>query len=160
MTDPYATAYTQRPPVHPTSSFAAGSFQPRQRNGVAVAALVLSLVAVFGVIGIVVVWSLQIAAGSVFMGMPDDFMSDEYTLMGTAAQVVEGQPYTGERLVSEIERVLDNDWSTYQDLQCGDTPRVTAGVETSCTGTVDGMETDLTVEFEDELGHFTLVQRW
>ncbi len=159
MTDPYQAFAA--PPVHPAAAFTLAPATPLRRNGVAITALVLSIVALLGVLGIATMWFIQMAMGSLFMGMPgEDFMSDEYTLTGTAPQVVDGQTYTGERLTREVERVLENDWSTHRNIECADTVVIEAGAEVSCTGTVDGMDSDMTVEFEDDQGHFTLVQRY
>ena len=153
-------SYAVPPSAHPTSSFAGGP-PPASRNGVAITALVLSIIALLGVVGIVVMWSVSwVFAPLMFDDMSGDYMSQEYTLVGTAPQVVKGQAYPGARLTAEVERVLEDDWSTHRDVACEDTPIVEAEAEASCTGVVDGMDADMTVEFEDDQGHFTLIRTW
>ena len=79
-----------------------------------------------------------------------------YTLTGTAPQVVDGQPYSGALLATEVERVLRDDGSDVGALTCPDTPRVDSDATTTCSGEVDGWQERLTVDFQDGEGHFVL----
>lgn len=122
----------------------------------AITALVIGIIALVWLL----VLTFFVVGTSVPFGPMGDMTSEDYTLTGTAAQVERGTPYAGDRLVVEVERVLENDWSTFEDIDCDDVGEVLKGVTTSCSGVVDDFDTEMTVEFEDEEGHFTLVQRW
>ncbi len=157
MSDPYRPAASQRIDHGPAYPWAAPPTAPRGASkAVAMSALVIGIIAL--------VWLLALTVfvlGSYLpFGATGDMMGEEYTLTGTAAQVEQGTPYTGDRLVVEVERVLENDWSTFEDISCDDVREVLQGVTTSCSGVVDDFEAEMSVEFEDDEGHFTLVQHW
>lgn len=117
----------------------------KQRNGLAVTALVVScltLVLVLGLIAFVLVTGFFSAPGE---------------LQGTAPQVVAGQPYKGTLLADELSRVITADFADVGSMTCPQTP-VNAQVVVTCHGMVDGYESTVEVTFEDGLGHFTLVE--
>jgi len=142
---------------------AAAPFLVVQQHGpskTAVAGLVVGSLALLGVVGMAFSWLVPMF----FFGMggfEDMGMSEmgEYELVGTLPQATPGRTYTGEELIAEVERVLEADYSTFRGLECG-TLDFAVEAEARCTGTVDGMDTDLLVVVDDELGHFTLIQSW
>ncbi|MGN6300472.1 MAG: DUF4333 domain-containing protein [Angustibacter sp.] len=101
--------------------------------------------------------ALLVAVGTlVFALAMSGFFDSSYTLTGTAPQVVDGQPYSGALLATEVERVLRDDGSDVGPLTCPDTPRVDSDATTTCSGEVDGWQERLTVDFQDGEGHFVL----
>lgn len=126
-----------------------------RRNGIAVAALVISIVSLVVALGILLV--AVIGGVAAFASVAGE---DGYTLLGTAAGATEATPYPGEDLEVELDRVLENDWSTVQSLRCPETALVLADAETVCTGVIDEVDTTVTVTFEDGAGHFTFLQEW
>lgn len=131
---PYAP-WPQYPPERP------------QRNGVAVAGLVVGIITL-----------LLLLAVSAFMVLSGSGYAGDYILRGTAAQVVPSQAYSGDRLETEIRRVLEDDLAVVGLLHCPDTNAVQANAVTVCRGNVDGYQTEVTVTFEDAAGHFELTE--
>ncbi len=157
MGDPYRPSAPQNVDQGPQNPWAGPPTAPRGAStGVAITALVIGIIALVWLL----VLTFFVVSTSVPFGAMGGVMSEEYTLTGTAAQVEQGSPYAGDRLVVEVERVLENDWSTFEDVSCDGVREVLKGVTTSCSGVVDDLDTEMTVEFEDDEGHFTLGQRW
>ncbi len=101
--------------------------------------------------------ALLVAAGTLVLSLVmSGFFDSSYTLTGTAPQVVEGQPYSGTLLATELERVLRDDGSDVGTLTCPDTARIDSDATTTCSGEVDGWQERLTVDFQDGEGHFVL----
>lgn len=117
----------------------------KQSNGLAITALVVACLALLLVLG-------QIAY-VVLTGLPS--VGD---LPGTAPQVVAGQPYPGKLLQDEVARVISGDGGEVKSITCPETPAVEADAVAVCHGVVDGFDSEVTVTFEDGLGHFTLVE--
>ncbi len=157
MGDPYRPSAPQKVDHGPQHPWAGPPTAARGASkGVAITALVIGIIALVWLLAL----TIFVVGTFVPFGPMDDMMSEDYTLTGTAAQVEQGTPYAGDRLVVEVERVLDNDWSTFEDISCDDVREVRQGVTTSCSGVVDDFDTEMSVEFEDDEGHFTLVQHW
>ena len=87
------------------------------------------------------------------------FFSSAGDLQGTAPQVVAGQTYPGGLLQDEVSRVISGDGGTVGPMTCPETAAVGAQVVAVCHGVVDGYDSEVTVTFEDDLGHFTLVEK-
>lgn len=118
---------------------------PKQQNGLAVTALVVSCLALVLVLGLIVV---VVVTG---------FFSPPGELQGTAPQVVAGQPYQGSLLADELSRVIAADFGDVESMSCPQTP-VQADVTVECHGVVDGYDSTVRVTFQDSRGHFTLVE--
>ena len=118
----------------------------KQSNVLAISALVVALVALLLVLGLIVFVALT------------GFFSPVGDLQGTAPQVVAGEPYPGSLLSDEVSRVISGDGGDVGSMTCAETPAVDVGVAAVCHGVVDGSDSKVTVTFEDDLGHFTLVE--
>jgi hypothetical protein len=126
----------------------------RQKNGLAIAALVVASLALLIGLGL----SVALAAdGLSFLagGMPPAAGG----LRGTAPQVVSGQEYPGRHLENEITRVYFDDGLDVARMACPATPAVVADAVTICHGSVDGADWSFRVTFQDGLGHFTLDEK-
>jgi Domain of unknown function (DUF4333) len=86
------------------------------------------------------------------------FLSSIGDLQGTAPQVVTGQTYPGGLLQDEVTRVISGDGGEVGSMTCPETANVDAGAATLCQGVVDGFPSEVTITFEDGLGHFTLLE--
>jgi hypothetical protein len=117
----------------------------KQKNGLAITALVVSCLALVLVLGLI---AFVVVTG---------FFSPPGELQGTAPQVVAGVPYKGALLADELSRVITADFGDVGSMTCPQTP-VNAHVVVSCHGVVDGYDSTVEVTFEDGLGHFTLVE--
>lgn len=122
----------------------------------AIAALVLSILALLGTVGTGV---LILVVGVLASGGPVGG-TDGYTLLGTAGGVVAGQSYPGSDLADEVQRVLENDYATVDEMTCPDTAVADAGSETFCHGVIDGTDGSVVVTFTDSRGHFELVEQY
>lgn len=159
MSDPWLPPAQQHPAApQPAAGFgfppAPVAAPPRATSGIAVAALVVAVVALIGVIGLTLAY-----VGSAFGPGLAGAMGDGYELEGTLPQAAPGRVYTPQEVQAEVERVLEADWSTFEDLEC---ERLTfePGASTSCTGIVDDLETEIEMDVVDDAGHFTLTQYW
>jgi hypothetical protein len=133
---------------------------PRQNNGLAIVAIVLSGIAVTVVL---VGFVSQMMMGLVFGGLMSTFGDSgpmASGLTGTAPQVVSGQEYPGSQLADEVIRVMSDDYGLdVTQLSCPATPEVVADAVTVCQGVVDGADWSFKVTFKDGLGHFALDQK-
>jgi hypothetical protein len=133
---------------------------PRQNNGLAIVALVLSGIAVTVVL---VGFVSQMMFGLVFGGLMTAFGDSGPMaggLTGTAPQVVSGQQYPGRLLADEVTRVMSDDYGLdVTQLSCPETPEVVADAVTVCQGVADSGEWSFKVTFKDGLGHFALDQK-
>lgn len=114
---------------------------------VAVIALVVGAVAFLTAVGAVVA---VLVSGGAF-GSPD--------LTGTAPQVLDGLPYSGQMLANEVKRVIEDDGGSVADLTCPLTAHVDASATTVCIGTVDDWREHISVDFQDREGHFVLTEQ-
>lgn len=122
--------------------YAPQAIPPRQRNGLAVAAIAISVVALLASIGAVVF----IAAGT-FAGGPA-------ALTGTVQPV--GAAVTGDELVSRLTKVIEDDGGSVGEITCPASSAVGQGLVTVCHGSVDDFDWTGVVVFEDASGTFTL----
>lgn len=120
---------------------------PKQRNGLAITALVVACLAMLMVMGLIV---SVVVGGFLSSGVGD--------LHGTAPRVVAGQTYPGALLAAEVKRVISADFAEVGSMTCPATPVVRLDAVAACHGEVDGFESQVTVTFQDDLGHFTLVE--
>ena len=127
----------------------------RQNNALAITAVVLASLALL--IGLGSVVPLFVAA-MFFGGASASGGFTPMDLEGTAPQVVQGRAYPGSLLEHEVARVVEYDGSTVSSVSCPATPAVVAHTVTLCHGVVDDADSQLKVTFEDDLGHFTLVE--
>ncbi|AKU17449.1 DUF4333 domain-containing protein [Luteipulveratus mongoliensis] len=169
--DPYAApdgatrvpADTSRTPV-PPSSWPTGHAAawspaappaPSSSNGLAIAAIVLSGVSLLIVLGAGFLVFLGVAFATGFDEW-DGPMDGGPALHGTAAQVVDGQPYDGARLAGEVARIYeDQNWSP-EGFTCDEVSSVAPGATSECRGDMDGDSIHVSVEFEDAQGHFVV----
>ena len=141
---PPQPAQLQTPPQQPQ-----WQWQPpasRQSKSLAITALVVACVALLLVLGLIVFVVLT------------GFLSSIGDLQGTAPQVVTGQTYPGGLLQDEVTRVISGDGGEVGSMTCPETANVDAGAATLCQGVVDGFPSEVTITFEDGLGHFTLLE--
>ena len=126
----------------------------RRTNGIAVAALVVAVVALCG--GRVLALT---CGGSGFAQGRGRAMAGGYEVEGRLPQAGPGRVYAPHDVQTEVERVLEADWSTFEDLEC-EPLTFGPGAYTSCTGIVDDLETEIELDVVDDAGHFTLTQYW
>jgi hypothetical protein len=55
--------------------------------------------------------------------------------------------------------VIEDDGGDVSAISCPDTAVVDSGATTTCTATVDDWKETITVDFEDDAGHFTLTEQ-
>ena len=139
-------------PLPPHPSQLQPQWQPsppaaKHSNWIAITALVVACVAMLMVLGLIV---FVVITG---------FFSSAGDLQGTAPQVVAGQTYPGGLLADEVARVISGDFGDVGSMTCPDTAAVDADAVAVCHGVVDGYDSEVTVTFEDDLGHFTLVEK-
>ena len=132
-------------PTQPQPQWQPSPPAAKHSNWIAITALVVACVALLMVLGLI--------AFVVLTG----FFSSAGDLQGTAPQVVAGQTYPGGLLQDEVSRVISGDGGTVGPMTCPETAAVDAHVVAVCHGMVDGYDSEVTVTFEDDLGHFTLV---
>ncbi|KNX36664.1 hypothetical protein [Luteipulveratus halotolerans] len=167
---PAAPAYGSTPSYAPTSAYAPGPTWPAPRpsggsSAVGVIALVLSVVALLGVLllGVVVAtgpWgytALGDGGYSDYAPEDDPGVTDDPAMRGTAPGMVVGQTYSGDRLALEVARVYENMMMSPEGFTCADIDLVESGARSACSGTVDGDQVSVTAELEDGEGHFVLV---
>jgi hypothetical protein len=120
----------------------------RRGLGLAVSSLVLSLLAMLGVLGV--------AAWMFFAGIP---------LPGETASLLTGRlpavptngTLPGARLAAAVSATVQHGGEEVSDLRCPDTPRVAGGVITVCHGSSSGAPWSVAVVFENRDGQFTLL---
>jgi hypothetical protein len=130
----------------------------------AVAALVVACIALTGVVlmSLLAVVPMLFVGGMMSGGMGGGgmFPEEEYELLGTLPAAEPAREYPDDLLLAEVERTLEADWSTHSGLECESLGVLEEGAATTCTGTVDGVDEELDLVVEDELGHFTLTYFW
>jgi len=132
---------------------------PKQKNGLAIAALVVACLALLTGLGGVV---SQMFLGAMFGGLTSPaggYSPSGSSMPGTAPQVVAGQAYPGTLLADEVSRDIRADGGDVTSMTCAATPVVGATTVTLCHGAVDGSNWTFRLTFEDPLGHFTLEQK-
>lgn len=119
-------------------------YQPAQRNGLAVAAVVMAGLALLGVLGL----GVAMLVGSE--------MGPSWTLQGEV-QPVNGQT-AGDALERELRSLMEDDGSSVEKLTCPESAPVAQGEVAVCHGSVDDWDWTGVVHFEDDAGTFTLLQ--
>ena len=116
---------------------------PRQRNGLAVAAVAMSAVALLVSLGIAAFIAIGVASGG------------SGVLAGTVAP--SGGAVANDVLVPALTSVIEDDGGSGGKITCPGSSAVGQGLVTVCHGSVDGFD-DWTgiVVFEDSSGTFSL----
>ncbi|GAA4712710.1 hypothetical protein GCM10025782_06000 [Pedococcus ginsenosidimutans] len=115
---------------------------PRQRNGLAVTAIVMSAVALLASLGVVAFIAVGVAGGG------------SGVLTGQVAPA--GGAVSSGVLVPALTTVIEDDGGSVEQVSCPDSSAVGQGLVTVCHGSVDGFDWTGIVVFEDSSGTFTL----
>ncbi len=142
---PGASQWFPAPPAPPES---------RGGRGLAITALVLSVIALLGVLASGV---LVLGSGMTAMSAPDGAGGSGWPLTGQLSASTVGSPLTGDTLAEVISARLNQDFGDVSRMNCPATPKVGQGVVTVCRGVIDSMDYSVVVFFEDQDGHFTLL---
>jgi hypothetical protein len=127
---------------------------PKQRNGLAITAIVMAGVALLLGLGQFV---FSMVIGAMFGGFASSAGPFGAPGMeGTAPQVVAGQVYPGRLLQDEVARVVGDSGSGGPSFSCPATSAVVARAVTICHEAGGGPGSTVKVTFEDDLGHFTM----
>lgn len=140
---PYAAGHAAHP-SGPPSWPAQPMYQPAQRNGLAVAAVVMAALSLLGVLGLV----LAMVFG------PE--LGPSWVLQGEVLPV--NSRTSGEALERELTSLMEDDGSAVQEVACPESAPVAQGEVTVCHGSVDDWDWTGVVHFEDDAGTFTLLQ--
>jgi len=127
--------WTQQQPFAPA---------PRQGNGMAITAIVLS--------GLAIVCVIALAA---FMGM-GAAMGPSWVLEGSVAVVDKG--VQGPELEKALTSTIEDDGSYVGEIECPARSAVGQGLVSVCHGSVDDWDWTGVVVFEDDLGNFIVNQ--
>lgn len=119
----------------------------RGGRGLAITALVLSIVAILLVLVLALV---VVFAGSALMGEGGE------PLTGQLSAPAAG-PVTGDILAQAVTARIIQDGGDVSRMDCPPTPKVGQGVVAVCHGVVESTDWAIVVLFEDEDGRFTLV---
>ena len=119
-------------------------YQPAPRNGLAVAAVVMSALALLGVIGIGI--ALVLGPG----------MAPSWAMQGQVQPV--NSATSGTALARELRVLMEDDGSSVQKVTCPESAPVGQGEVAVCHGRVDDFDWTGVVHFEDDAGTFTLLQ--
>lgn len=117
------------------------------RSGLAIASLVISIIALLGVV--------CVAAWMLFAGAPLPGSGGERPLTGQVAPTSTGG-VSGSDLSSAVSARVRDDGGDVTAMRCPDTRAIQQGVVTVCHGTISGDEWAVVVYFEDAQGRFTL----
>jgi hypothetical protein len=117
-------------------------------RGLAITALVLSAVALLGVLA-VAVWVLVATA-------PADQGGSTGPLTGQLSASTGGSRATGDTLARAVSARITQDGGDVSRMDCPETPKVGQGVVTVCHGVISLSDYAIVVYFEDKDGHFTL----
>ncbi|MDF2144847.1 DUF4333 domain-containing protein [Knoellia sp. p5-6-4] len=140
---PYAAGHAAHP-SGPASWPAQPMYQPAQRNGLAVAAVVMAGLSLLGVLGLVVAMVLGPELGP------------SWVLQGEVLPV--NSQTSDEALERELTSLMEDDGSAVQEVTCPESAAVAQGEVTVCHGSVDDWDWTGVVHFEDDAGAFTLLQ--
>lgn len=122
--------------------------------GLAIAALVISLVAL---IGVGVVGLASFAFVGMGLPMPDDAeMVGGGPLTGRVSSASPGSTLPGMELSHAVTDLLEKDGAWVENVTCPDVPKVDQGVVTVCHGSMFDEESAFVLYFEDSQGQFTL----
>ena len=151
MQENYGSPPPQRAPLQwypaPASPPAPGS--GRGGRGLAITAVVLSGVALLGVLA-VAVWVLVATAPA------DGNSGITGPLTGQLATSTGGGRVTGDALAEAVSARITQDGGDVSRMDCPETPKVSQGVVTVCHGVISLSDYAVVVYFEDKSGRFTL----
>lgn len=117
-------------------------------RGLAITALVLSAVALLGV--------LAVAVGLMFAMAPADDGFSSGPLTGQLSTSTHGGGVTGDTLAEAVGDRITQDGGDVSRMDCPETPKVGQGIVTVCHGVISMSDWAVVVYFEDEEGRFTL----
>lgn len=118
---------------------------PRERsNALAVAALVVAIIALLGVVVVGIMLAVTTLGGA---GEP---------LTGRVSGVSAGSPLTGATLAGAVTTRIHDDGGHVDQITCPDLKTVAQGTVTVCHATIDGGNWAVVVFFEDAQGTYTL----
>ena len=117
---------------------------PRQTNGLAITAIVLSGLALLSVLAMAVF---------LFLGPGG---SGSWVLSGQVTPVDKG--VTGPTLEEALGRAIADDGGSVDELECPVRSQVGQGLVTVCHGSVDGWDWTGVVVFEDDAGSFIVTE--
>jgi hypothetical protein len=149
-------AYSAHQPGHPVQGqaqpvpaqywHAPQPFQtpPRQGNGLAVTAIVLSGLALLGVLGLAAFFAVGASMGP------------SWVLTGEVA--VSGSAVAGPELEAALVGLVEDDGGSVDEITCPESSTVGQGLVTVCHGGVDGWDWTGVVVFEDAEGGFIVNQ--
>jgi hypothetical protein len=123
-----------------------GQPPPRGGRGLAITAIVLSSLALLGVLGLGGFLVVGMVSGA---GMP-------YALNGSITVVDKG--VQGPDLEAELRRIVEDDGGFVDQVECPQRSQVGQGLVTVCHGSVDGYDWTGVVVFEDDDGSFILTE--
>lgn len=115
---------------------------PKGGNGLAVAAVVMSGLALLGVLAIAAFIAVGVASGG------------GGALSGAVTVVDKGASYSD--LQRSITAAIEDDGGSVDEVVCPERSQVGQGLVTVCHGSVDGFDWTGVVVFEDDEGTFTL----
>ncbi len=131
---------------------------PRQGDAggrkLAVTALVLSVIALLGVLGAAVGFA---GSGLYALSEPGGGGGNGWPLTGQLSASTAHDPVTGDALAKVISARLTQDFGDVSRMECPLTPKLGQGVVTVCHGVIDSLDYAVVVFFEDTDGHFTLL---
>jgi hypothetical protein len=117
---------------------------PRQRNGLAIAAIAISVLSLLASLGVVAFIAVSSAAG------PSWVLQGEVRPSGSAVSAGE--------LESALTQLVEDDGGAVDEITCPGSSAVGQGLVAVCHGSVDGFDWTGLVVFEDESGTFTVNQ--
>ncbi len=123
---------------------------PSRGRGLAITSLVLSALALVGVIGVAVLVLVRTGANDAGPA------GSSGPLTGKLAALTSGGPVAGTQLAHAVSARIDQDGGNVTLMNCPDTAKVGQGVVTVCHGVVSSSEYAIVVYFEDKDGGFTL----
>lgn len=117
---------------------------PRQRNGLAIAAIAISVVSLLASLGVVGFIAVSSAAG------PSWVLQGEVRPAGSAVSAAD--------LESALTKLVEDDGGSVDEIVCPGSSAVGQGLVAVCHGSVDGFDWTGLVVSEDESGTFTVNQ--
>lgn len=127
-----------------TYAAAPGDQAPQQGKGLAITAIVLSTLALLGVVVIAALGALMFFAGGF----------DNYTLHGRA-ETSHGQVGHNE-LELAIRKAIEDDGGAPSEIECPETSKAGTGLSVMCDTTIDDAGWVAVVVFADDQGEFAL----
>jgi hypothetical protein len=121
----------------------------------AITALVLSVIALLGVLSVAVLLGMGAYAMSGPAG--DGGGGNDWPLTGQLSASTAGGPVPGDTLAEDVSDRLAQDFGDVSRMDCPPTPGVGQNVVTLCHGVIDSSDYAIVVFFEDDDGHFTLL---